>query len=93
MNKIELKFDNTITRLAGNPYGQRVFNEQVKNFIDYNDINLLVFPKTIENIAISFVQGFSKGILENISIEEFSKKIKIEASEKIKNNFYKYLTY
>ncbi len=93
MNEIKIEIDNTITRLAGNTYGQRIYKEQVQDHIDYEDVNMIIFPPSIENIAISFVQGFSKGILEKISKEEFNSKIKLDASEKVKVNFLKYIIY
>ena len=37
-NRIDLRFDNTITGLAGYQYGKKVFEEQVKKQIDYEKI-------------------------------------------------------
>lgn len=93
MPKIILKLNNTITRLAGNEYGKKIFEEQVKEKINYDKKNIIVFPDTIENIAISFVQGFSQEIMESISLDEIHEIIEIEGQEKVVNNFYKYTLY
>ncbi|MGL5379020.1 hypothetical protein [Clostridium sp.] len=90
MNKrIELKFNNSITRLAGNEYGQDIYNKQVKDEIDFQGINIIVIPRHIEDIAISFVQGFICEILNHISKDEFNEHFVIEANEKIVNKFKK----
>ncbi|WP_154826776.1 hypothetical protein [Clostridium butyricum] len=92
-NKIELKFSNTITRLAGNPYGVQVYSEQVKSRIEYNKINIIVFPKYIEDIAISFVQGFTLDIFNSISKDEFYNYFNIVGSEKVQEKFRKAIFY
>ena len=35
--KIELVLDKTVTRLAGYELGKKIFNEQVKEKINYNE--------------------------------------------------------
>lgn len=90
MNKrIELKFNSSITRLAGNTFGQDIYNKQVKDKVDFKGINIIVIPNYIEDIAISFVQGFMCEILECISKDEFNKHFIIEANDKIVNKFKK----
>lgn len=90
---IELNLDATITRLAGNQLGERIFNEQVKEEIKYDDRNVIKFPDFIDNVAISFVQGFVKEILENITLEEFNNKIEVKGKERVVENFMKSLNY
>lgn len=91
MNKIELKFDKTITRLAGNEFGYNTYKEQVEKNVDWNNLNEIIFPKEIDRIAISFIQGFARDILKKIdknNIEEifiFNTSNK-ELAEKIINN-------
>lgn len=92
-NRIELKFSNTITRLAGNPYGQEIFMKQVKNNVKSDKLNIIVIPDYIEDIAISFVQGFCEKAFETIGKEEFYKYYKIEGREKVVTNFNKYIFY
>lgn len=87
--KIELKFKNTISRLAGNSYGQEIYDTQVKDIIDFSGKNLIIIPNHIEDIAISFVQGFTLKIFEKLSKDTFLDHINIEANEKIKKKFMK----
>lgn len=58
MNKITLQFDKTKTALAGNPYGVKVFEEQVPEDFRIEDGIEIVFPDAIMLVASSFVQGF-----------------------------------
>lgn len=92
-NKIELKFSNSITRLAGNPYGAEIYNNQVKEKIDYNMQNIIIFPEYIEDIAISFVQGFTFEIFNEISKDEFYRYFDIYGSGKVKEKFRKAIYY
>lgn len=93
MSKVILDLNTTITRLAGNEYGQRIFIEQVKDKINYNKENIIIFPDIIENIAISFVQGFAKEIIRNVSTDKVHEIVKIEGRDKVVSNFYKYMLY
>lgn len=80
MNKICLHFDKTLTRLAGNQYGETVYNEQVKNRIKWNEQNEIVFPQEIDRVAISFIQGFAKEILKKIDKTDVEKLLIFKAS-------------
>lgn len=86
---IELKFNNTISRLAGNSFGQDIYNQQVEEKVDFSAINIIVIPNNIENIAISFVQGFTEKIFQCINKEEFYNHFVIQGNEKIVNKFRK----
>ena len=79
MNIINLQFDSTVTRLAGNPYGRKVYDEQVKDKINFEFENQIIFPKQIINIASSFVQGFFEEIISNVGILGVGKQIIIIA--------------
>ena len=82
MKRINLEFDKATTRLAGNPYGKTEFEKQAKDLIDYNDINVIIFPKQIEKIASSFTQGFFSTIVEKVGYAGFDNVIEIEAKDK-----------
>lgn len=75
MNSIQLKFGKAVTRLAGNEYGRQVYNEQVKDIIDFSTVTQIVFPEQIISIASSFVQGFFDEIVANIGILGVGKQI------------------
>lgn len=89
-NIIELQFDKATTRLAGNPYGKNVYEEQVKDKIDYNKRNVIWFPANVEKVASSFVQGFFSEIIEKIGYEGVENTVEIESvNTKMKEDMYK----
>ena len=83
-NSYKLNFASSVTRLAGNPYGREVYDKQLKGKIDFNTDSVIIFPKEIENVASSFVQGFFNEIVDTIGFDGIQTKIKIEANEKVK---------
>lgn len=86
-NTIKLVFSNTVTRLAGYPYGKRVFEEQARNKISYDFPITIVFPDQIIRVASSFAQGFFEEIIDNIGILGIGEKLLIKASdEKVTNS-------
>lgn len=78
---IKLQFNENLTKLAGNPFGRDVFNQQVKNIIDYdkNEIKIIL-PEQIDNIASSFIQGFFNEIVNEIGIKGIQEKITVSSS-------------
>lgn len=88
-NIITLHFRKDISRLAGNKLGEDTFEKQIKDNINYSKLNILVFPDEIENIAISFVQGLTKGIFDEINKDEFSRYFKVVAKGDLPDKFIK----
>jgi len=90
-NIIELKFEKTIAGLAGNDYGYEEYKNQIKGKFDYNKNNTIIFPEQIKKVAISFIQGMFRDILEKIDKNEIEKYVTIKSSSeqltnKIMNN-------
>lgn len=84
-NVINLVFDNTISGLAGYEYGNYEYKKQLEEKMDYNKLNIIVFPDNIKKIAISFVQGMFAEILKKVNKDEIEKYIEIESPyEKVK---------
>jgi len=79
-NIIELKFERTIAGLAGNDYGYEEYKKQIKGKIDYKKNNTIIFPEQIRKVAISFIQGMFREILERIDKNEIEKYVTIESS-------------
>ena len=77
--RIELILDRTVTGLAGYELGKKVFDEQVKDKIDYDSPITIVFPDNIKKLASSFIQGFFGEIIENIGIVGIEKQVTIVA--------------
>ena len=67
-NYFELKFDKMVTKLAGNPLGKHVFQEQLLGKINYESDITIVIPDRIDTIASSFIQGFFEDIVKNVGI-------------------------
>lgn len=86
MKIIKLDFDESINGLAGYKLGQKVFNKQIKKYLDYNTINKIIFPKNIERVSISFIQGFSKKIVDIIGKSNVDKYIIIESNSEYLTN-------
>jgi hypothetical protein len=79
-NKVELKFDKTVTRLAGNPYGRLVYEEQVKGKVDFGKTVYITFPDEIIYIASSFVQGFFDEIVKIVGILGVGRNVIVTAN-------------
>lgn len=78
-NYIELSFNKTLTGLAGNPFGQFIYKEQVAPKLRTDTMNVIVFPKQIEDIAISFIQGFFKEIMNEYGYDRLREMIEVQA--------------
>lgn len=93
-NRIELKFDKATTKLAGNPYGRSVFDDQLRDKIDYSKKNIIIFPNNIERVASSFTQGMFSEIIKEIGYDKLNQIIKIEAgSGELEKRIYEDLVY
>lgn len=76
MKEVDLKFEKTITKLAGNQFGRVTYENQVKDY-NYVDKLKIIFPKEIDNIASSFIQGFFSNLVKNIGITGIEKQVEI----------------
>ena len=81
MNRIELTFPNTVRALVHNPYGKEIYESQVADKIDFNDINVIVFPPEIVRASSSFVQGFFSAIIQKIGYEGLNDRVRIESGQ------------
>lgn len=80
---LEIK-DKTLTKLAGNSYGRKLFEEQVDGKIDLDQPFVIEFPKQIDYMASSFIQGFFGKIYTEIGRDGMEKNFDIIA-ENISN--------
>lgn len=69
---LEIK-DRSLTKLAGNSYGRKLFDAQVDGQIDLNEPFTIVFPEQIDYLASSFIQGFFGKIYTEIGREGMEK--------------------
>lgn len=79
-NIIELKFEKADTRIGGFPHGEAIFENQVKDKIDYSKKNVIIFPDQIIKVASSFTQGFFSELVKEIGYEGIDQKIELRAS-------------
>lgn len=80
MQEIKLKFDEKETRLATFEYGKKVYKEQVKNIISFDNYDILfIFPDNITGVSSSFVQGLFDSIIEKIGYVGFEDRIIIKS--------------
>ena len=84
-NVIELEFPKTISTLAGNPYGNEVYEKQVKDKFRLDVVNIICFPNNIDDLATSFIQGFFAEIVKITGHDNFYSAVKIQSiHERIK---------
>lgn len=82
-NEIRLEFEDGVVRLTGLELGVDVYEAQVKDKVDYSKKNIIVIPNEIEDVAIAFVQGLTKGIFNNIRKDEFHAYFEIRGKQKL----------
>lgn len=71
--------DRSLTKLAGNSYGRRLFDDQVDGKIDLNEPFVIEFPGQIDYLASSFIQGFFGKIYTEIGREGMEKNFDVVA--------------
>lgn len=54
---IDLKLENTYSRITGNEYGNNIYRTQIKKYFDGNTKIIVKFPDFIQGVSISFIQG------------------------------------
>lgn len=77
--RINLSFPVTVQRLTDNPYGKKIFAEQVADKIDYGEMNIIHFPDHIIRASSSFVQGFFTDIVNTIGYDNLHNHITIDS--------------
>ena len=77
---IILDVPNHVTKLAGYPLGEALYDKYVKNAVDLSRNITLVFPSHVDRIASSFVQGFFKEIKLQIGISGIEQRFEFQSS-------------
>lgn len=78
-NYYKLKFNNTITRLAGYEFGENTFKEQIGETVDYSNTPIYIeFPEQVIKVASSFVQGFFRVLIDKFGYNLIGKEVIIE---------------
>lgn len=81
--------------LVGYSNGKEMYNIHFANTLRFDAIgvNVIVFPNTVMDISISFVNGFTDGLFKRIGRNEFRTYIKIDGRERVVEKFYKSIMY
>jgi len=86
MKTVNLNFDKSITRISGFKYGEDKYKEIES---ELTEPCVIKFPDHIQDIAISFIQGFMSQYLEKASAAAFFDLYSIDGNEKVKTKFKK----
>lgn len=86
MKEINLKFSKSITRIAGNPFGKEIYENQIKDNMDLENVNKIIFPKSINGVSISFVQGLMYDIVEKKGKQYFKEHFILFSENRVVND-------
>ena len=79
IQKIILNIPKDLTKLAGNPFGHKIYYE-IKDQIDLNNQIVFVLPDSIDRVASSFVQGFFDDLYLKLGYNGIKEKIDFETT-------------
>lgn len=79
MNKFEL-FVNDKTALAGFELGQEMYKMQIQKKVNLSSDIYITIPKKVRRISSSFIQGFSKEMIQELGYDGFKKTVHILCS-------------
>lgn len=77
--RVVLRFDKTLTKLAGNQFGRSMFEEQIKGVVDLSQPFVIEIPEQVDYLATSFVQGFFGEIYKKIGADGIRKNLEVVA--------------
>ena len=77
---IKLNFKTSISGIAGYKYGEQIYNEQVKQWINWDENITIIFPSNILLVAISFVQGFFNDMVQHWGLDGTMNHVIIKAA-------------
>ena len=77
--RIVLRIPKDLTKLAGNKFGGKVY-EEIKNEIDINNELVFVLPDSIDRVASSFVQGFFDDLYKKLGYKGVAEKVEFETT-------------
>lgn len=80
-NTITLELSKKNTCLAGNRFGNDIFTNQIADKMNYSELNVIILPDHIEDIASSFIEG----LYENVT-EKYGKVEALDIMQLVSNN-------
>ena len=86
--KNEIFVDINVNRAAGYALGLKTYEEQVKPFYVEGAINIINLPSNLEDVSISFVQGFTEELKEKYGWYAVVEETKFLACSRVMEKFY-----
>lgn len=83
-NKVTLSVQERA--LVGRSYGREVYRTWFAGKVDVSRKFTIVFPKQVEMISSSFVQGFFEEIVEAIGVKGVEDRLVVEGKEWLKRS-------
>ena len=80
--KVNIDLPDYLTSLAGNDYGREIFDTFVEPKMNKGKI-IVIFPDSIERVAVGFVQGF----IYKIGAEKFKEQFEVQGSPEFVKGF------
>lgn len=77
--ELKLKFDDKLIALGGHLFGMHIWETQVKQHKDEQNITL-VFPKQISCVTTSFGRGLLDAEIKKLGLYTVKRKYKIQSS-------------
>lgn len=74
-------------RLVGYSNGKQLYEEQLKDKLLYKYKTTIVFPISVEDISLSYINGIMEGVYKNITKGELRNYIEIDGSDRVKYKF------
>lgn len=78
-NRIELKYDKLVTNLTGNKLGRREYKKQIESNLEYDKMNIIVFPDQIDDVGMSFFQGLCQELLNRFGRKNVKEYIRVQS--------------
>lgn len=69
--------------LVGEDLGEYIYDDFIKGKINLSKKNIISFPASITNVSISFVNGFSKGLLEVMSRAKIKEQVEFVGRSRV----------
>ena len=76
-NYVGLKFDKTLSNLAGFDFGVKTYKDQMEGKLDIKNDSEVEFPPNIKGAASSFVQGLFAEIIKSIGVNNTKKHLRV----------------
>lgn len=83
--KIELNLNKIFSHIAGKDYGQKIYQEQIKQYYDGESNLEIWFPLFVKGVSISFVQGLIKEMVDQSGKQKVLRLITLRSDNEFLN--------